>query len=124
MAIKKTLRELAEEEGEKGGGLASLTKSKEVQPDYQGRLSTVVTMATENIAKLNVEYSKYFSGAEKKPPVRAREELEKLITEINRLKKHATSHSLQFKVNAVLDSFLTYRISWDKRLADLEKTRR
>lgn len=117
MAIKKTLRELEEEEGGKVGG-------KELEPDYQGKLTGMVATATENIAKLNVEYAKYFSGAEKKPPVKAREVLEKLITEINKFKKHARTQGLQFKIDTVLNSYMSYKTAWDKKLADIEKTKR
>lgn len=124
MAIKKTLRELEEEEGQKASGLAGLNKPKEVQPDFQGQLLTLVQRTTDSIAKLNVEYGKYFSGAEKRPPVQERENLEALVKEIHKMKKHGNSPSLNFKVNAVLNSYLSYKTVWDKKLQELEKASR
>ena len=119
MGIRKTLRELEEEDGQ-----GKDKKGKEVKPDYQGQMETLIKQSNDLIPKMNVEYNKYFSGAEKKPPIKLREELDKVIASIKNLKKHASTQGLNFRVQTALSSYLSYQTVWDKRLHDLEKTSR
>lgn len=119
MGIRKTLRELEEEEGS-----GKDKKGKEAKPDYQAQLETLVKQCNDTIPKLHTEYNKYFSGAEKKPPIKLREQLDAIVASIKANKKHATTQALNFRVQTALNSYLSYQTIWDKKLNDLEKTSR
>lgn len=97
---------------------------KEKKPDYQALLANLLQQATELIPKLNMEYNKYFSGAEKKPPIKLREQLDKLIDNIKSNKKHAATPALGFKTQNAINSYVSYKTNWDKRMAEIESGRR
>ncbi len=86
----------------------------------QDELAALAHALTPLIEQVHHEYNKYFSGAEKKPPVRLRSNLEKQMNRATALKRQCQSYALNFKVQNLFNKYLTYRTLWDRKLKQLE----
>lgn len=74
------------------------------------------------IDRLQNEYTKYFNGAEKKPPLKLREQLNKSADRIRTLMRQCQSHTLLFKTQNSLAKITSYTAMWDKKLLDFERS--
>ena len=76
------------------------------------------------VERLNHEYNKYFSGAEKKPPLQLRDQLEKKAARLQAIIRQCTVQQVSFRAQATLAKVNTYRTMWDKRLLDRENAKK
>ena len=74
------------------------------------------------VDRLHHEYNKFFSGAEKKPPIQLRALLEKQVERAKILQRQSQNQSVSFRAQNTMAKYNTHRILWDKRLAEREKT--
>lgn len=88
----------------------------------QEALLTLTNQVAGDIAKLNTEYTKFFTGAEKKPPRDLRIQLDRLIEKIDSIRKTSNlSPSLGMKVQSALASYQSYKNLWDKQMLERER---
>ena len=71
--------------------------------------------------RLNHEYSKYFGGAEKRPPFKLRDQLDKEVARLQVIMKQSTSLGTSMRIQNAIHKANTYRAMWDKRLKFLEE---
>lgn len=101
-------------------GLTS--KSQKADKNSGEQVAALAAQALIDIARLQTEYTKYFAGAEKKPPRPLRESLDQLIEKIKNIRKSTNlSQAANLKVQNALNSYQTYKALWDKQLLALEK---
>lgn len=85
-------------------------------------LERLVREASQDIPKLHMAYSKFFSGAEKRPPREERERLDQKMDQIAKLRiQTKPSASLNLKAQGLQNSYLTYKSLWEKQLLAKEK---
>lgn len=72
------------------------------------------------IERLTHEYNKFFGGAEKKPPLKLREQLEKKAARLQTILRQCTVQQVSFKAQATMAKFNTYRSMWDKKMLERE----
>ena len=75
------------------------------------------------IKRLQTEYTRYLSGAEKKPPVFLRGQLDKSARRARTLMRECQNKALKFKAQDILSRVDLYTVMWDRKLAALERTR-
>lgn len=103
-------------------------KGKIPQPPARGPgldsegLMQRVDEASIMIEQINNLYGMYVSGAEKRPPLEKREQLEKIMRQIQSASKNSTA--LRFKSNSLQTKYLTYRERWDRMMKKFESTKR
>ena len=73
------------------------------------------------VDKLHSDYNKFFSGAEKKPPILQRERLNKLIEKLRQMMRQALTPTASFKAQNAVNKFNTYAALWDKKMLEREK---
>ena len=66
------------------------------------------------IEQCNTLYNQYFAGAEKRPPIEQRARLDALIERLGKIQK--PTPALQFRYQAVMAQYQTYRDRWEKLL--------
>ena len=74
------------------------------------------------IDRLHNEYNKFFGGAEKRPPLKLRETLDKRAERLKGLMIKVTTTGTRLRVQNAVTKYNTYTAMWDKRLAKFELT--
>lgn len=73
------------------------------------------------IERLQNEYTKFFNGAEKKPPLKLRDQLSKATEQARVLMRTCQNRALIFKTQNMIARSMTYTAMWDKKLLVREK---
>ncbi len=74
------------------------------------------------IDRLHNEYNKFFGGAEKRPPIKLREALDKRAERLKSLMIKVSTLGTRIRVQNAVTKYATYIAMWDKRLAKFELT--
>jgi hypothetical protein len=77
----------------------------------------------EHIHMLDRKFTLYFSGLEKKSPVKEFEKLKGEVTRSLQMKDALMSASTRFFVNSFKHRFASYRTKWEKTLRAIEDGR-
>lgn len=77
---------------------------------------------TTAIDRLNHEYNKFFGGAEKKPPLKLRAQLDKLNDRLRAVMRQSPNLSTTLRIQNATQRYSTYVAMWDKRMEKFEKT--
>lgn len=70
------------------------------------------------IEQVNNLYNQYLSGAEKRPPIERRKQLDQIMSTLMVMGK--PTPSIQFRCSNLQSNFISYRDRWDKMMKDLE----
>jgi hypothetical protein len=76
------------------------------------------------VDRLQHEYNKFFTGAEKRPPLQLRGQLDKMAERAMSLQRQVQTASLGFRTSTAVSKYKTYVTMWDKKLQEREGTRR
>lgn len=76
------------------------------------------------VDRLHNEYNKYFGGAEKKPPIKLREELGKQAERLKAIMRQSTNLGTTMRVQNAVNKYNSYIAMWDKRMEKFERTGR
>jgi len=76
------------------------------------------------IDKLHMEYNKYFNGAERKPPIQLRDQVEKKMDRLRSVLKQTQAHGAAFRLQNVINKYNTYKALWEKKMLDFEQGKR
>jgi hypothetical protein len=98
------------------GQAQTSASSRAGTPEAQASLLTEATTLLEQVDRL---YSLYFNRVERRPPVEARQRLERLIASLGGVELNGAA--LQFRARGLQSSFATARERWDRLLRELEK---
>lgn len=96
-----------------------------MENDTDGATAELQRLAAEIsvlLARLQTEYTRYLTGAEKKAPVVLRTKLDQTAQRARTLVRQCQNRALIFKAQEVLNKVQLYSVAWDKKLAALEKT--
>lgn len=85
-------------------------------------LQRLTAEITTLLARLQTEYTRYLTGAEKKAPIVLRTKLDQATTRARTLVRQCQNRALIFKTQDILSRVSTYTASWDKKLAALERS--
>ena len=103
-----------------GSGKAGAGKTKpgasasRAAPGSSASLEALLDRAGPLIDRLDSLYRQYLSGAEKRPPVEARRQLDECITQIQAQPR--ATQLLKFRTQSLLAHYQTYRDRWEKML--------
>lgn len=74
----------------------------------------------QRITALRVSYEQYFVGVERKPPNQQRQDLVRLLHELEH-KTFIQNTAQKFKLRSLVQRFQTYKIYWDRILKQIEE---
>ncbi|MGA1845939.1 hypothetical protein [Deferribacter abyssi] len=74
------------------------------------------------IKSFNFEYSNFFAGNIKHPPIVKEREINKIIRKYNLYQ--ITNPTLRFRFNNLVARFLTYREKWNRKMMEIEGIKR
>src|SRR4051794_36977538 len=74
------------------------------------------------IDRLHNEYNKYFGGAERQPPIKLREQLDKTSDRLRTIMKQSTNLGTSLRVQNAVNKYNQYTAMWDKRMEKFERT--
>ena len=87
----------------------------------QAELERLIREIPGLIERLQNEYTKFFNGAEKKPPLKLRALLDKSTEQARVLLRTCQNKALMFKTQNTIARSMTYTAMWDKKLLDRER---
>ncbi|MBI3554884.1 MAG: hypothetical protein HY074_01315 [Deltaproteobacteria bacterium] len=74
------------------------------------------------IERLHNEYNKFFGGAEKRPPTKLREALDKRAERLKSIMMKVTTLGTKLRVQNTVNKYNVYIAMWDKKMAKFEAT--
>jgi hypothetical protein len=83
------------------------------------KIDELIRRAEPMIEQVNALYNMYMSGAETRPPLERRKQLELVMEALQGMGGVAIA-SYQFRFRSTLSSYIAHRDRWDKLLRDLE----
>jgi hypothetical protein len=83
------------------------------------KIDELITRATPLIEATNSSYNQYFSGAELRPPLERRKQLEGIMNMLYMIQK--PNETYRFKVSTIMSHFNTVRDRWDRRTREIEQ---
>lgn len=84
-------------------------------------LEKLISEINPLIERINNEYNKFFGGAEKFPPIKLLENLEKLASRARSLQRQCQNHGISFRLQGALSKYTTYKAMWDKKMLSRER---
>jgi hypothetical protein len=93
----------------------------DLQNPLTHEMDTLSNKINIDCERLNHEYNKYFGGAEQKPPIKLREQLDKEVARLQVIMKQSTNLGTTMRIQNAVYKANTYRAMWDKRLKLLEE---
>ena len=85
------------------------------------KLHELMDRAGPAIEQLNNLYNQYFAGAERRPPLERRQQLDQLMEMIRMLGK--PTQAIRFKCNSLQSHYVSNRDRWDRLLKEQEAGR-
>ncbi len=111
------------EDDEEDGGLTSRHGVAQTPKDSSNeKLVELIQRAEPMIEQLNNLYNMYFAGAEKRPPIERRSQLDQLMATLQLMSK--PTPALQFRFSTLQSQYITHRDRWEKLLKQHEKSGR
>lgn len=90
----------------------------------QAEVEKLIKQVAAALERIQFEYNRYFTGAEKKPPTQLREKTEKDVEKLKAMLRQVQgAAATQFSAQSTIQRYQSYRTLWDKKLAEREKTR-
>jgi hypothetical protein len=89
--------------------------------DEVERLSKEIPVLVD---RLHNEYNKFFAGAEKRPPIQLREQLNKAADRLRALIRQVQSHQIAFRAQGAVSKVQTYTAMWDKKMVEREDSKK
>lgn len=86
----------------------------------QNTLKTAVDQASGLLMRLHQEYQKYFLGAEKKPPLALRRDLDQAMTKIKAETAKSSSIPAKFAAQTLVNKYQLHASQWDKTMREIE----
>ena len=96
--------------------------NKQFENPLNAELEKLAKELPIEIDRLHNEYNKYFGGAEKRPPIKLREALNKQAERLKAIMMKTTSIGTKMRVQNAVSKYNTYIAMWDKRVAKFELT--
>jgi hypothetical protein len=93
---------------------------REAKGGSSEKLQELLDRGTPMIEQLNNLYNMYFSGAEKRPPIERREQLDQIAQMVLLMPK--PTQGLQFRSTTFLSSYQSFVDRWERMLKSFEKT--
>ncbi len=85
--------------------------------DLKGKIEEVAV----TIQRLDRAFNFYFTGFEKKPPVKMYERLQREVKRLNDVVDDIKNTALRYQVQMLLSRYSTYRIKWERGLRAIEE---
>lgn len=86
----------------------------------QNPLKKAVDLASQKLMQLHQEYQKFFLGAEKKPPLAMRRDLDLAMSKIKAETAKSSSIASKFAANGLVNKYQLHCSQWDKTMREIE----
>ncbi len=86
-------------------------------------LSRELAKLRQEIAQLERLFNRYFTGVDKRPPVRVLEALQKKVNILTVNTHLAKTAAEKFQLQTVVQQFTAYRTKWERGVRDIEEGR-